>query len=91
MPFNDRLILEHNGATFGSSCLLLVDPVARESVFIVANSTVQPRGVALHLLDRRHSLLALALASKIVPVAADVLARYAARPSSTTGWMSSCA
>lgn len=76
MPFNDRLILEHNGATFGSSCLLLVDPVARESVFIVANSTVQPREVALHLLDRRHSLAPRSF-PKIVPVAADVLARYA--------------
>ncbi|MBK7470169.1 MAG: serine hydrolase [Betaproteobacteria bacterium] len=76
IPYNDRPILNHNGATFGSSCLLLVDPVAREAVFIVANSAVQLREVALHLLDRRHSLAPRAF-PKIVPVAADVLARYA--------------
>ena len=76
IPYNDRPMLNHNGATFGSSCLLLVDPVAREAVFIVANSAVQLREVALHLLDRRHSLGPRAF-PKIVPVAADVLARYA--------------
>lgn len=76
MPFYDRALLHHDGGTFGSSSSLLVDRATGEGVFIVANTATPLFDVALHLLDRRHSLAPRVL-PKTVEVAPDVLAAYA--------------
>ena len=74
-PFNNRQFLNHDGGTFGSSSSLLVDPVSRESVFVVANSSVKLNDIALHLMDNRHSLAEREF-PKTVAVGAGVLAGY---------------
>jgi CubicO group peptidase (beta-lactamase class C family) len=76
VPFNEREFIVHNGATFGSSSELLVDRARKEAIFIVANSSVRLTDIALHLMDRRHSLAPREL-PKTVVVAPTLLSRYA--------------
>ena len=74
--FNGRDFLNHDGGTFGSSSSLLVDRNSKEGVFVVANTATPLMDIALHLLDKRHSLAAREL-PKVVSVAAETLSRYA--------------
>ena len=76
IPFNERAFMHHDGGTFGSSSSLMIDQAAKEGVFIVANSSTPLTEIALHLIDRRHSIAPREL-PKVVAVAADLLARYA--------------
>ncbi len=76
VPFDGRKIVNHDGGTMGSSSSLMVDPQAREGVFVIANTSVRLFDVALHFMDRRHSLAPREF-PKTVTVAPDVLARYA--------------
>lgn len=75
VPFNERKFMNHDGGTFGSSSSLMVDRDRKEGVFIVANTATPLMDIALHLMDRRHSIAEREL-PKVVLVAADVLARY---------------
>ena len=76
IPFAGRRFMNHDGGTFGSSSSLMVDRDAREGVFIIANTSVPLMDIALHLMDRRHSLAPREF-PKVASVGADVLARYA--------------
>ncbi len=76
LPFDQRQILNHDGGTFGSSSSMMVDRAAKEGVFIVANTSTRLTDIALHLMDRRHSLAPREF-PKVAVVASDVLARYA--------------
>ncbi len=76
VPFDGRKIVNHDGGTMGSSSSLMVDAEAKEGVFVVANTSVRLFDVALHFMDRRHSLAPREFA-KTVKVAPDVLDRYA--------------
>jgi serine-type D-Ala-D-Ala carboxypeptidase/endopeptidase len=76
LPFDKREIMNHDGGTFGSSSSLMVDRTAKEGVFIVTNSSTPLRDIALHLMDRRHSLVPREF-PRIVAVGAEALARYA--------------
>lgn len=76
LPFDKREIMNHDGGTFGSSSSLMVDRAAKEGVFIVTNSSTQLRDIALHLMDRRHSLAPREF-PRIVAIGEEALARYA--------------
>ena len=76
LPFDKREFMNHDGTTFGSASSLMVDRASKEGVFIVANTSTRLTDIAIHLMDRRHSLVPREF-PKVVPVAADVLARYA--------------
>jgi serine-type D-Ala-D-Ala carboxypeptidase/endopeptidase len=76
IPFAGRKFMNHDGGTFGSSSSLMVDRDAKEGVFIVANTSVKLTDIALHLMDRRHSLAPREF-PKVVEVSADVLSQYA--------------
>ena len=54
----------------------MVDCSTKEGVFVVANTAVPLNAIARHLLDRRISIAPREL-PKTVPVADDVLSRYA--------------
>lgn len=75
VPFHERALSNHDGATFGSSASLFVDRNAKEAVFLVVNGSTRLFDIALHLLDRR-----LSLAPRVFPptvsVAPALLARY---------------
>ena len=75
LPFDKREFMNHDGGTFGSSSSLMVDRAAREGVFIVANTSTLLTDIAIHLMDRRHSIAPREF-PKIVPVATDLLKRY---------------
>ena len=75
LPFDKREFMNHDGGTFGSSSSLMVDRAAREGVFIVANTSTPLTDIAIHLMDRRHSIAPREF-PKIVPVATDLLKRY---------------
>ncbi|MEQ1519586.1 MAG: serine hydrolase, partial [Usitatibacteraceae bacterium] len=76
VPFNERSFMNHDGATFGSSSSLLIDQGTKEAVFIVTNSSTPLMDLAIHLLDRRHSIAPREF-PKVATVSADALARYA--------------
>lgn len=76
VPLNERSLVNHDGGTFGSSSSLFVDPVTKEGVFVVANTSVRLFDIALHLLDRRYPLPASDF-PKTAAVPAATLARYA--------------
>ena len=76
IPFDKREFMSHDGGTFGSSSSLLVDRAAREGVFIVANTSTPLLDIALRLMDSRHTLVSGEFPA-VVPVAANLLARYA--------------
>jgi len=76
LPFDKREFMNHDGATFGSASSLMVDRASKEGVFIVANTSTRLTDIAIHLMDQRHTLVPREF-PKVVPVAADVLARYA--------------
>ena len=75
IPFDKREFMNHDGGTFGSSSSLMVDRGAKEGVFIVANTSTPLTDIAIHLMDRRHSIAPREF-PKIVPVATDLLKRY---------------
>ncbi|MBL8516021.1 MAG: serine hydrolase [Betaproteobacteria bacterium] len=75
VPFNERVLSNHDGATFGSSASLFVDREKREGVFLVANGSTRLFDVALHLLDRRHVVKTRSFPA-IVSVPSDTLAAY---------------
>jgi serine-type D-Ala-D-Ala carboxypeptidase/endopeptidase len=76
LPFNERAFMNHDGGTFGSSSSLMVDQGTKEAVFIVTNQSTPLMDLALHLLDRRHSIAPREF-PKVVAVAEETLARYA--------------
>jgi CubicO group peptidase (beta-lactamase class C family) len=76
VPFYNREYVNHDGGTFGSSSTLMVDRSAREGVFIATNSSTALMDIALHLMDRRHSLAPREF-PKVATVDVEVLARYA--------------
>jgi CubicO group peptidase (beta-lactamase class C family) len=76
IPFAGRTFMNHDGGTFGSSSSLMVDREAKEGVFIVANTSVKLTDIALHLMDRRHSL-AVREFPNVADVSAEVLSQYA--------------
>lgn len=76
VPFNERAFMNHDGGTFGSSSSLMIDQTTKEAVFIVTNSSTPLMDMAIHLLDRRHSIAPREFL-KVATVAADTLARYA--------------
>ena len=75
VPFHERQLFNHDGATFGSSSSLFVDRNAKEGVFLVTNGSARLFDIALHLLDRRHVVTQREF-PKTVAVAADKLATY---------------
>jgi hypothetical protein len=76
IPFANREFFNHDGGTFGSSSSMLVDRATKEGVIVITNSSTKLTDIAIHLMDRRHSL-----ASRVFPVTVAVadalLARYA--------------
>lgn len=75
VPFHERELANHDGATFGSSASLFVDRNAKEAVFLVVNGSTRLFDISLHLLDKRHSLEPRVF-PKTVSVASELLARY---------------
>jgi serine-type D-Ala-D-Ala carboxypeptidase/endopeptidase len=75
VPFGERALANHDGATFGSSSSLFVDRNAKEAVFLVVNGSTRLFDIALHLLDKRHSIEPRVF-PKTVVVAQDLLTRY---------------
>jgi len=75
VPFHERQLFNHDGATFGSSSSLFVDRNAKEGVFLVTNGSTRLFDIALHLLDRRH-VVTPRVFPPVVPVTADKLATY---------------
>lgn len=75
VPFHERGFINHDGATFGSSASLMVDPEAREGVFLVSNTSVPLTEIAIHLLDKRMPLKPKDF-PKVVDVAPATLASY---------------
>lgn len=76
VPFHERTLANHDGATFGSSASIFVDRSAKEGVFLVTNGSTRLFDVALHLLDRRHDISPRVF-PKVVSVPTESLARYA--------------
>lgn len=76
LPFNERAFMNHDGGTFGSSSSLMVDQAAKEAVFIVTNQSTPLMDLAVHLMDRRHSIAPREF-PKVVAVPDETLARYA--------------
>ncbi|MCA2997890.1 MAG: serine hydrolase [Rhodocyclaceae bacterium] len=76
VPLAERTLINHDGATLGSSASLVVDPNAKEGVFLVANTQAKLTELAIHLLDKRMPLPALDLPKQIA-VSAQTLAQYA--------------
>jgi CubicO group peptidase (beta-lactamase class C family) len=76
VPFNERVLSNHDGATFGSSASLFVDREKKEGVFLVVNGSARLFDVALHLLDRRH-VVQMRKFPAVVSVPAATLATYA--------------
>ncbi len=75
VPFNERALAHHDGATFGSSASLFVDRSTKEGVFLVTNGSTRLFDIALHLLDRRHDITPRVF-PKTVAVSAGTLARH---------------
>lgn len=75
VPFHERGLANHDGATFGSSSSLFVDRNTKEAVFLVVNGSARLFDIALHLLDRRHVFEA-RIFPPTVAVAPAMLARY---------------
>ncbi len=76
IPFANREFFNHDGGTFGSSSSMMVDRAAKEGVIIIANTSTKLTDLAIHLMDRRHSLVPRVF-PPTVPVADALLARYA--------------
>jgi CubicO group peptidase (beta-lactamase class C family) len=75
-PLAERTLINHDGATAGSSSSLVVDPNTKEGVFVVANTQAKLTEIAIHLLDKLMPLPSLDLPKQIA-VSAQTLAQYA--------------
>jgi D-alanyl-D-alanine-carboxypeptidase/D-alanyl-D-alanine-endopeptidase len=74
-PLAERTLINHDGATAGSSASLVVDPNTKEGVFLVTNTQAKLTELAIHLLDKRTPLPSLDK-PKQVTVPAPTLAQY---------------
>jgi D-alanyl-D-alanine-carboxypeptidase/D-alanyl-D-alanine-endopeptidase len=50
-PLNDRIVMNHDGGTFGFSTSLWLDPKRQRAAAIVANAFVEVNDLALHLME----------------------------------------
>jgi CubicO group peptidase (beta-lactamase class C family) len=74
-PLAERTLINHDGATAGSSASLVVDPNTKEGVFLVANTQAKLTELAIHLLDKRMPLPSLEV-PKQVSVSSQTLTQY---------------
>ena len=51
-PLNGRTVFNHDGATFGCSSSLWLDPQRQRAALVLANAAVKVSDLALHVLDR---------------------------------------
>ena len=50
-PLNDRMVMNHDGGTFGFSSSLWIDPKRQRAAAVLANAFVETKDLALHLME----------------------------------------
>jgi CubicO group peptidase (beta-lactamase class C family) len=78
VPLAERSLINHDGATAGSSSSLVVDADSKEGVFIAANTQAKLTDLAIHLIDKRMPLSSIDF-PKQVAVPEKTLMQYAGR------------